>query len=56
MYEVTCPDCRLPTRLVSVEPSLEPDIDEVTYHCAACDKKFKRNVKARSLQQPARLH
>jgi hypothetical protein len=35
---------------------LEPDIDEVTYHCAACDKKFKRNVKARSLQQPATLH
>jgi hypothetical protein len=55
MYEtVHCPDCRLPTRLVSVAPSLAPDIDDVTYHCAACDTEFMRCVDARTLDGLAR--
>jgi hypothetical protein len=50
MYEtVHCPDCNLPTRLVSVHRSSEPVIDEVTYHCAECDKEFKRSIRAKSL-------
>jgi hypothetical protein len=53
MYEtVLCPDCGLPTRLVSVAPSSEPDTDQVTYFCTVCDKDFRRNVKAKSLDQP----
>jgi hypothetical protein len=51
MYEtVHCPDCKLPARLVLVMPSVEkPDTDEITYLCTACDKEFKRNARAKSL-------
>jgi DNA-directed RNA polymerase subunit RPC12/RpoP len=53
MYEtVLCPDCGLPSRLLSVAPTSELDMDEVTYLCAACDKQFKRNVRAKSLDGP----
>jgi transposase-like protein len=50
MYEtVHCPDCNLPTRLVSVHRSSEPGMDEVTYHCKACEKQFTRSVRAKTL-------
>ena len=51
MYEtVHCPDCKLPARLVLVMPSVEkPDTDEITYLCTACDKEFRRNARAKSL-------
>lgn len=53
MYEtIPCPDCNFPTRLVSVVPSLEPDIDEVTCYCAACDKEFTRSFKASLVEEP----
>ena len=53
MYEtVPCPDCKSPTRLVSVQRGFKPDIDEVTYHYAACDKEFKQHVRAKLLDGP----
>jgi hypothetical protein len=33
-------------KLVSVVPSLKPDVDEVTYRCSICDKEFTRSVRA----------
>jgi hypothetical protein len=48
MFEtVLCPDCGLPTRLVSVAPTPEPNTDEVTYQCTVCDKELKRNVESK---------
>jgi DNA-directed RNA polymerase subunit RPC12/RpoP len=46
---VHCPDCGSPTRLVSVVPSAVSDKDELTYRCEVCQKEFKRNVKAKTL-------
>jgi hypothetical protein len=50
MYEIVlCPDCQLPAKLVSVVPSLEPDVDQVKYRCSVCGKEFERSVKTKSL-------
>jgi hypothetical protein len=51
---VLCADCSFPTRLVSVQPSLESGVDEVTYHCAVCAKEFTRSISAKVFDGPRR--
>jgi hypothetical protein len=49
---VLCLNCGLPAKLMSVLPSLKDDIDEITYRCPICDKDFKREVRAKSMNGP----
>jgi hypothetical protein len=55
MYKtVLCPNCSFPNRLVSVQPSLEQGVDELTYHCAVCAEELTRSISAKAFDGPQR--
>ena len=49
---ILCPSCQLPAKLMAVLPSTEPAVDEETYRCPICNKDFKQNVRAKSMDGP----